>query len=926
MVKRAFSFLLFSILLSQLSFAGTTGKLAGYIKDGETNQPMIGVNILVAGTVFGAATDLEGYYLINNLPPGKYTINISAVGYQKKQFVDVRIAVDFTTKLDVTLMPESVQLETIVVQAQSPLIRTDLTSSQVTVDADQIDNLPVESISQLLTLQAGIVEGAGGDLHIRGGRSNEILYTVNGVSIANPFDNTKTVSIATNAIQELSVVSGTFNAEYGNALSGIVNTVTKEGGSVYKGKISFYTGDHLSSRENVFFNINNVNPLSTYTGEMTLGGPVPFASNKLLFFVSGRYDREKGWLYGIREHNTTDSVYINPTNPNDIRIASTGDGAVVPMNPSQDFSGTAKLTYKPFPMLKINYDLIYSRSDYKNYSQDFKYNPDAMYNNYELGLLNSIEIRHALNEKTFYTLHGSYNFNDYKQFLYPLLDGSGNTVNYYPGMVSNLSGSNLYDVHADPRYQPDYKLNPVASYTFLSGGTLNGQYYQRSKTIGAKFDLTSQITNNHEVKLGVDYKSHQLDFENFTILRDSTTYTSPTIPALSTTNHDYYIKKPKEFSAYVQDKMEFKSIILNVGLRYDYFNANSQYSTDIFYPSPNYPNIPSAIDPNSLLATAPAKHQFSPRVGISFPITDQGIIHFSYGHFFQMPPFSYLYTNPYFKYSLAMGTPIFGNANLNPEKTVTYELGLQQQLMEDLAFNVTGFYKDIRDLLAMQEIRISGDQTYFKYVNKDYGNVKGITFSLIKRRTLQSIIGVTLDYTFQVAEGNETNTDAFFLDLASGRQSEKIPVYLTWDQTHTLNATVSVGKSDWNITLVGRLGTGLPYTPQISGNQIYLRANSGRRPSQAVIDLLAEKALSLYGFDFTIFLKIFNLFDTLNERVVYNDTGRATYTLVANQSVAVATDDLSKKIPSVHSADEYFNQPTYYQPPREVKLGLSMEF
>ncbi|MCL5027757.1 MAG: TonB-dependent receptor [Bacteroidetes bacterium] len=887
---------------------------------------MIGVNILVAGTVFGAATDLEGYYLINNLPPGKYTINISAVGYQKKQFVDVRIAVDFTTKLDVTLMPESVQLETIVVQAQSPLIRTDLTSSQVTVDADQIDNLPVESISQLLTLQAGIVEGAGGDLHIRGGRSNEILYTVNGVSIANPFDNTKTVSIATNAIQELSVVSGTFNAEYGNALSGIVNTVTKEGGSVYKGKISFYTGDHLSSRENVFFNINNVNPLSTYTGEMTLGGPVPFASNKLLFFVSGRYDREKGWLYGIREHNTTDSVYINPTNPNDIRIASTGDGAVVPMNPSQDFSGTAKLTYKPFPMLKINYDLIYSRSDYKNYSQDFKYNPDAMYNNYELGLLNSIEIRHALNEKTFYTLHGSYNFNDYKQFLYPLLDGSGNTVNYYPGMVSNLSGSNLYDVHADPRYQPDYKLNPVASYTFLSGGTLNGQYYQRSKTIGAKFDLTSQITNNHEVKLGVDYKSHQLDFENFTILRDSTTYTSPTIPALSTTNHDYYIKKPKEFSAYVQDKMEFKSIILNVGLRYDYFNANSQYSTDIFYPSPNYPNIPSAIDPNSLLATAPAKHQFSPRVGISFPITDQGIIHFSYGHFFQMPPFSYLYTNPYFKYSLAMGTPIFGNANLNPEKTVTYELGLQQQLMEDLAFNVTGFYKDIRDLLAMQEIRISGDQTYFKYVNKDYGNVKGITFSLIKRRTLQSIIGVTLDYTFQVAEGNETNTDAFFLDLASGRQSEKIPVYLTWDQTHTLNATVSVGKSDWNITLVGRLGTGLPYTPQISGNQIYLRANSGRRPSQAVIDLLAEKALSLYGFDFTIFLKIFNLFDTLNERVVYNDTGRATYTLVANQSVAVATDDLSKKIPSVHSADEYFNQPTYYQPPREVKLGLSMEF
>src|SRR3990167_1528429 len=126
-----------------------------------------------------------------------------------------------------------------------------------------------------------------------------------------------------------------------------------------------------------------------------------------------------------------------------------------------------------------------------------------------------------------------------------------------------------------------------------------------------------------------------------------------------------------------------------------------------------------------------------------FPITDKGIIHFSYGHFFQMPPFAYLYTNPNFEYSFASGAPVFGNADLNTEKTVTYELGLQQQLFEDLAFNVTGFYKDVRDLLALQQIRISEDETYFKYVNKDYSNVKGVTLSLTKRKTPQSIFGVT---------------------------------------------------------------------------------------------------------------------------------------------------------------------------------------
>lgn len=178
-------------------------------------------------------------------------------------------------------------------------------------------------------------------------------------------------------------------------------------------------------------------------------------------------------------------------------------------------------------------------------------------------------------------------------------------------------------------------------------------------------------------------------------------------------------------------------------------------------------------------------------LGISFPITDQGIIHFSYGHFYQLPPYSYLYTNPTFEDNVA--NPTYGNANLNPEKTVTYEIGLQQQLSDAVAFNVTGFYKDVRDLLALQKIRTSVSSYYYKYVNKDYGNIKGITFSLTKRKLPTELFAISLDYTFQVAEGNETGADAFFLDLSSGRQSEKIPVPLNWDQAHTLNGVISFG-------------------------------------------------------------------------------------------------------------------------------------
>ena len=107
--------------------------------------------------------------------------------------------------------------------------------------------------------------------------------------------------------------------------------------------------------------------------------------------------------------------------------------------------------------------------------------------------------------------------------------------------------------------------------------------------------------------------------------------------------------------------------------------------------------------------------------------------------------------------------------------------------------------------LQLQQIRISSNSIYQKYVNKDYGNIKGITFSLTKRKMPDDLFGASLDYTFQVAEGNETSADAFFIDLQSGRQSEKIPVPLNWDQSQTLNGVITFGGDrDWTVTIVGK--------------------------------------------------------------------------------------------------------------------------
>ncbi len=900
------------ILLSSINiFAGNTGKITGKVTDAQSSEPLLGINVIIQGTTQGAATGADGSYIIINIEPGTYSLVFSGVGYQKKMVTNVNVSSDFTTTIDVQLSSETIGLETVVVEAQKPLVRKDLTSSQVTVDAAQISALPVENVDQLLTLQAGIIKDVDGNIHIKGGRSSEVSYNVNGISIVNPYDNSKSVEIATNAIQELSVVSGTFNAEYGNALSGVVNSITKEGTNKYTGSVSFYSGDYLSSHKDIFYNINSVDPVNNYVTEFTLGGPIPLLNDYVTFFVSGRLNDDKGYLYGIREHQPGD--YIQYLSADSISVLATGDGKVVSMNPSKDWNGNAKITIKPSSTFKINYDFLISNSKYQLYNHDLKYNPDAGYHRYNSGLFNSIEFRHVIGNSTFYSLKGSYNVNDYKRYLYPLLDASGNEADFSAGM--DLTG-----LQADPRYASS--LQYVADNTFPVGGTLNEQFYQKTRTLNGKFDLTSQLNLHHEIKLGAEYSNYTLYYEDFTVLKDGQ---ASFIPPVDNILHDSYTKKPIKISGYIQDKMEFESLILNVGLRLDYFDSDSKYSTDTKYPSPYDPAIPDNVDKSILLKNSSAKYQVSPRVGISFPITDRGIIHFSYGHFFQIPPFTYLYDNPDFKYPVS-GTPTFGNANLNPERTITYEIGLQQQLLDNLSFDVTGFVKDVRDLLALQKIQATATKAYFMYVNKDYANIKGITFSLRKRRNPDEFFGATLDYTYQTTEGSDTRSAAAFLDLASGRQSEKIPYYLNWDQPHTLNATLNFGGKTWNATIVGRIGSGLPYTPQLLFEQVFLKTNSSRKPSQATVDLLIDKTINISDINVTFFLKVFNLFDALNENIVYDNTGRADYTLEKELGTTQAADHYASLNPLIKPSSEYFVRPDYYLPPREVRLGLTLEF
>ncbi|MDX1429284.1 MAG: carboxypeptidase-like regulatory domain-containing protein, partial [Rhodothermales bacterium] len=286
------------------------GKIAGRVTDAANGDPLVGVNVVIDGTTQGTITDIDGNYILINVRPGQYTIVFSYIGFKRHTVSGLLVTTGQTTRYDVTLSEEVFEGDEIVVQAERPLIQKDLTASKKTVIAEEIAALPVESFFGVLTTQAGVNTGPGGTIHIRGGRSNEIAYLVDGMSVGNPFNtNGLATSVSTDAIQEMTVISGAFNAEYGQAMSGIVNLVTKEGGDEYTGSFSAWGGDTFTTNDDVFFTPSDP-AFRNYTLEGSLSGPVPFVK-KLRFFASVRHDDDEGWIYGRREHSPGDSANFN---------------------------------------------------------------------------------------------------------------------------------------------------------------------------------------------------------------------------------------------------------------------------------------------------------------------------------------------------------------------------------------------------------------------------------------------------------------------------------------------------------------------------------------------------------------------------------------------------------------------------------------
>ena len=928
------TFFLIFIFGFSTALGGTTGKVTGVVIDKSTGKPLIGSNVILEGTVLGAATDLQGRYFILNIPPGTYSIRSTMIGYRPTIVSDVSVSADFTTRVDFELSTSVLELGGVEIIATIPIIRKDLTSTRAVIGSETISEMPVESFDEILELQAGIVRGSDNKIHIRGGRASEIIYLIDGIPVNDPFSNEISVEVDNDAIQELQVISGTFNAEYGRAMSGVVDIVTKSGGRKLSGNISAFIGDYISTDDEIFPNIDDLSTSGLTNIQATLGGPVPVLGNKWSFFTSGRRYKNEGWLYGQRL--VTPGRLVNGA-----WTVEEGDGEFVPMNSFLKNSAQGKITYSHSPKVKFSYSAFWNKFDSQVYDHLFRFNPDGDYKQVKTGLTQIAALNHSLSSRTFYTVKLSLNSSDFKRSVF---DDS-----------KNLLDQNFIDVEA-------FKGR------LYDGGTKLWNLNRNTTSKSGKFDITSQVTNNHQIKTGFEVRSHNLNFEEFKVLITASTGFLPVVgtDVPGNVNFNKYEHSPLEASLYFQDKMEFDDLIINIGIRGEYFDPSGRIPLDKrdpdnakFYNITSSdgstfriverdfdPNIYTKIDSVDILNVpwvekyeeASASVGLSPRIGLAYPITDRSVMHFSYGHFSQIPPFQFLYQNSDFEVrrgplnqnegkgvfdrvysadSEAEGN-LMGNAALKSQRTINYELGIQQQITEDIGVDITGFYKDMRNLLGTEIVEMYDTRLYARYVNRDVGNVRGITVALNKRRS--NNVSFSVDYTFQIAEGNASDPSDAFLDAISGRESEIRVVPLDWDQTHTLNTNITiVFKESWGASLLGKFGSGLPYTfePPQTGAQFTRFENNERRPSQITFDLNAHKDLVVGGMHGSLFLKVFNLLDRRNEIAVYNDTGRAGYT-IRTQFWGEWTD--------IGTVDNWVNRPHMFSQPRRIQLGIRLGF
>jgi hypothetical protein len=936
--------LVFALLIPGLLFA-QQGKIRGIVTDAETGDALPGANVIIEGTTLGASADLNGVYIILAVPPGVYTVRADFIGYQAEAISNIRVSSNLTTDRDFALSQSAIQVEALEIVAERPLVNKATTNSIAILASDQIENLPIRGYENVIALTGGVVK-VGGTIYVRGGRPEEVAYYIDGVLQNDPWSLGRSGDLITSSIEEVQGQAGGFNAEFGFANSGIVQVITKTGGARYVLHGEAISDEFLAEDEK---NIGTFSyGYSLY--DLAFSGPVP-GNDKLKFYLAGERTFQ-------RDRRTSSGLH--PIGVNEL----TGDvelgGGPLPNNQLArwNWNGNIRLDMQ---QLQFKLGGNSTRDDWRNYSHNYSvFNSELNSRSIRNTDSYSLKATHTLGSRTFYTATASWYRAEFENGDVRFMDD----VEAYGDTTRNVNPETGKSFLRSPGNNPRVE---AALARFAPLGTTPTSYTKtNSSNLGLKADFTHQSGTVHELKAGFEVRKNKIRRYQVSTLRlasarnanpdasDESVYTSAYAENIGynitgTQEVDGGIARPREpvnAAFYAQDKLEFRDLVLNLGVRWDYYKTDEPTFKD---PSDIVLTPDGQIDPTQL-ADGKTYSTISPRIGVSFPVTDQTVFHAQYGKFTQHPDPTSLHVGyPELANRLLAGNMVtLDNPALEPVETTAYEIGFRQQIGANAALDITAYFKEIRGLV--QSRLLSVNQTQFAtFINGDFGTVKGLTTTFELRRTQH--VSALASYTLQFAGGTgSAGNDAFAINWLGNP-----PVYptfvapLDFDQRHTgsisLDFRTMAGEGPMfmnghpfgrvGVNLLFTFGSGRPYTPgqmrstifdtgPAAQNRPQAEINSSYTPFISQLDMKVDKWFTVAGVDFNAYLWVINMLGSNNVRAVYPQSGEPdTDGYLVTPAGQVLVNEHGANFTSYYNArvDTPFN----YDIPRQIRLGMRFE-
>jgi len=1007
-MKPKITVVFFLLLLPVMLFAGTTGRIKGKVIDLQTGEPLIGANVLVVGTSFGAATDVNGDYTINFLDAGVYTVKATYLGYKTVTISNVRVNADLATALDFKLPPTGVTVGEVQIVAQRPLVNTSNTNAIRTTTNEVIDALPVRGVDNIIALTPGVTL-QNNVIFVRGGRQDEVGYYLEGTNISNAFTSYTTnstvgrgaarqVTIPQDALEEIQVQAGGYTAEFGGSNAGIIRSELKSGGPSLKANLQYITDNWtFKSSKNRY---NGVKNLGTYS----------YGYNDLTGSVSGPIVGDHVKFYALFDNLS--QADQNPQNVDGFNFGKLGDalqppydtvtlkypGGAVPGNNSNQYSGVATLTFD------YNPTIVRVLGTYTSFRQRVGAGIYTMFDNNRLPIQDinngdfGIKITHILSPEAYFELNGSYIFNTGKTYDPQMGD---NFLSYGDSVANGKAGVPWYRRSQEKNYGQyqlplAYSLYGVFNFAspnmpLIGSGTGTvaafNKYQNTNLNLNASF--SDQLSKDNLLKIGgelqlMTYSSYTAPNTNLAALVANSGLTVSQIMIKNgVNNYGYDIlgnsysgssnyttgamapKKPVFAGVYIEDRMEYKNLIVNAGLRYDYINSDNTTFTDPSHPNLVFDAATNNVNPQYLKKVA-AFNSLSPRLGFSFPITDQTVFHAQYGKFVQQPSLSSMYLGLYqFGYEINPNSGFFFSSpvglDVRPTRTTQYEIGFTQQIGTFASFDITAYYKDEADqvVFGVQSVdQTTGWRPYSVLVNGDFATTDGVELSFNMRRTNRFLVNASVSFQNAQGTGNNPYSNAGEFGNPLNNNYIYVPQLIApLSYNHSLSGNVNVdyryGKDDgpdflheFGVSLLLTFASGHPYTlgdiktPGNSNpNQVVVvdprnrtaieSLNSSVTPSTFQLDLRLDKTVELMdNLSANIFIQVINLLNTKNVEDVYLNTGSAVtdgYLTDPNLTGYQKVNTYGQAFTNLYQAENY-EYSGFYGAPRQIRLGLRLEY